>query len=233
MTIRILLIEDDRELGKVLRSALTTEGHEVLSAASLSEAQSILNNQDAGRPFDLFLLDLGLPDGDGQTFLKTARKASAAPLIVISARPHDEIKIQLLDAGADDYLVKPFGIGELLARIRVALRHRGNVTLPATLIYQRDGLNIDLIKREIVSEGVELKLTPTEYELLARLVRSAGQAVSHRQLLHDVWGPEYLEHTQYTRLYIGQLRAKIEKNPADPHFILTETGVGYRLLASE
>lgn len=233
MSIRILLIEDDRELGKALRAALTTEGHEVLTAASLSEANSILNNQEHGKPFDLFLLDLGLPDGDGQSFLNIARKVSGAPLIVISARPQDESKIQLLDAGADDYLVKPFGIGELLARIRVALRHRGNIALPATLMYQRDGLKIDLIKREIVLEGTPLKLTPTEYGLLARLVRSAGQAVSHRQLLNDVWGPEYLEHTQYTRLYIGQLRAKIEKNPADPHFILTETGVGYRLLASE
>lgn len=233
MAIRILLIEDDRELGKALRGALTTEGHEVLSAASLSEAQSILNNQNPINPFDLFLLDLGLPDGDGQTFLTLARKESTAPVIVISARPQDEIKIQLLDAGADDYLVKPFGIGELLARIRVALRHRGSVALPATLIYQRDGLMVDLIKREILLNGVELKLTPTEYTLLARLVRSAGQAVSHRQLLNDVWGPEYLEHTQYTRLYVGQLRAKIEINPADPHFILTETGVGYRLLAAE
>ena len=233
MSIRILLIEDDRELGKALRAALTTEGHEVLTAASLSEANSILNNQEHGKTFDLFLLDLGLPDGDGQSFLNIARKVSGAPLIVISARPQDESKIQLLDAGADDYLVKPFGIGELLARIRVALRHRGNIALPATLTYQRDGLQIDLIKREIVLDGVELKLTPTEYELLARLVRSAGQAVSHRQLLTDVWGPEYIEHTQYTRLYIGQLRAKIEKNPADPHFILTETGVGYRLLANQ
>ena len=118
-----------------------------------------------------------------------------------------------------------------MARIRVALRHRGNLAQAATLFYQRDGLNIDLVKREITLNGSEVKLTPTEYELLARLVRSAGQAVSHRQLLADVWGPEFLEHTQYTRLYVGQLRAKIEINPADPHFILTETGVGYRMLA--
>ncbi|MFN7507797.1 MAG: winged helix-turn-helix domain-containing protein, partial [Limnobacter sp.] len=174
----------------------------------------------------------GLPDGDGKSLLELARKAGSAPVIVVSARPNEDSKIQLLDAGADDYLVKPFSVGELLARIRVALRHRGSVAQAATLLYQRDGLNIDLVKREITLHGVEVKLTPTEYELLARLVRSAGQAVSHRQLLADVWGPEYLEHTQYTRLYIGQLRAKIEKNPADPHFILTETGVGYRMLAA-
>lgn len=231
MSIRILLIEDDRELGKALRNTLSTEGHSVATAASLSEARALLANQPAGQDFDLFLLDLGLPDGDGKTFLELARKAGNAPVIVISARPHEDSKIELLDAGADDYLVKPFSVGELLARIRVALRHRGNLAQPANLIYQRDGLSIDLVKREITLQGADVKLTPTEYELLARLVRSAGQAVSHRQLLADVWGPEYLEHTQYTRLYVGQLRAKIEQNPADPHFILTETGVGYRLLA--
>lgn len=233
MAIRILLIEDDRELGRALRSTLTTEGHAVSTAASLSEAQALMANQAVGHTFDLFLLDLGLPDGEGQEFLHHARKSSTAPVIVISARPQEESKIELLDAGADDYLVKPFSVGELLARIRVALRHRGNLAQPATLHYQRDGLHVDLVKRQIVLNGDDVKLTPTEYELLARLVRSAGQAVSHRQLLMDVWGPEYLEHTQYTRLYVGQLRAKLEKNPADPHFILTETGVGYRMLAAQ
>ncbi|MEK9816378.1 MAG: response regulator [Limnobacter sp.] len=231
MSIRILLIEDDRELGKALRNSLSTEGHSVVTAASLSEAKALLANQPSGQAFELYLLDLGLPDGDGKSFLELARREGNAPVIVISARPNEGSKIELLDAGADDYLVKPFSVGELLARIRVALRHRGNLAQPATLLYQRDGLNIDLLKREITLNGVEVKLTPTEYELLARLVRSAGQAVSHRQLLADVWGPEYLEHTQYTRLYVGQLRAKIENNPADPHFILTETGVGYRMLA--
>ncbi|BET25881.1 winged helix family two component transcriptional regulator [Limnobacter thiooxidans] len=241
MAVRILLIEDDRELGRALRTALTTEGHAVVSAASLSEARALLanhsaiqpNNTHTTQPFDLVLLDLGLPDGDGYSFLEVARKASHIPVIVISARPEEESKIKLLDAGADDYLVKPFSIGELLARIRVALRYRGNLAQPATLLYQRDGLHVDLIKREILLNGLPVKLTPTEYELLARLVRTAGQAVSHRQLLTDVWGPEYLEHTHYTRLYIGQLRAKIEANPADPHFILTETGVGYRMLAAD
>jgi len=232
MAIRILLIEDDRELGRALRTALLTEGHTVSTAASLSEAQALMNHQVSGQAFDLFLLDLGLPDGDGREFLDLARKTSAAPVIVISARPQDGSKIELLDAGADDYLVKPFGVGELQARIRVALRHRGNHSQPAVLLYQRDGLHVNLVKRQIALHGVDVKLTPTEYELLARLVRSAGQAVSHRQLLLEVWGPEYLEHTQYTRLYVGQLRAKLEKNPADPHFILTETGVGYRMLAA-
>lgn len=233
MSIRILLIEDDRELAKVLKNTLITEGHSVITAASLSEALALLANQVAGQAFDLFLLDLGLPDGDGRSFLEHARKTSQSPVIVISARPQEESKIELLDAGADDYLVKPFSVGELLARIRVALRHRGNFAKPATLLYQRDGLLVDLTRREITLNGKDVKLTPTEYELLARLVRSAGQAVSHRQLLSDVWGVEYLEHTHYTRLYIGQLRAKIESNSADPHFILTETGVGYRMLAND
>jgi len=191
MSIRILLIEDDRELGKALRNSLSTEGHSVVTAASLSEARALLDNQATGQPFDLYLLDLGLPDGDGKLFLEMARRVSTAPVIVISARPHDDSKIELLDAGADDYLVKPFSVGELLARIRVALRHRGNLAQAATLVYQRDGLNIDLVKREITLNGAEVKLTPTEYELLARLVRSAGQAVSHRQLLADVWGPSF------------------------------------------
>ncbi|MDP2380868.1 MAG: response regulator [Pseudohongiella sp.] len=233
MAIRILLIEDDRELGKALRNTLITEGYSVSTAASLSEAQALLANQSAGQVFDLFLLDLGLPDGDGKSFLELARKEGSTPVIVISARPHEDSKIELLDAGADDYLVKPFSVAELLARIRVALRHRGNLAQPATLLYQRDGLHMDLVKREITLHGYDVKLTPTEYELLARLVRSAGQAVTHRRLLADVWGPDYLEHTHYTRLYVGQLRAKIERNPADPHFILTETGVGYRMLSGD
>lgn len=233
MSIHILLLEDDRELCKVLRNMLQIEGHAVTTAASLSEAQALLRNQDTIQPYDLFLLDLGLPDGDGRIFLEMARKSGTAPVIVISARPQEQSKIELLDAGADDYLVKPFSVPELLARMRVALRHRGKLARPATLLYQRDGLDINLAARRVSLNGEELRLTPTEYDLLARLVRSAGQAVSHRQLLADVWGPEYAEHTQYTRLYVGQLRAKIETNPADPHFILTETGVGYRLLAGD
>lgn len=232
MAIRILLLEDDRELGRVLFNTLSTEGYLVSRAGSLSEARAIFQHQDAHQAFDLLLMDLGLPDGDGQTLLEEVRRSNSLPSIVISARPQETSKIRLLDAGADDYLVKPFSLGELLARIRVALRHKGKHSQAAILLYERDGLRIDLHKRQVLLSGHEIKLTPTEYELLARLVRQAGQAVSHRQLLTDVWGTEFLEHTHYTRLYIGQLRAKIETNPADPHFILTETGVGYRMLAS-
>jgi two-component system KDP operon response regulator KdpE len=232
MKVHILLVEDERELGQVLRNTLSTEGYQVTSAASLAEARAILLHQSSSQSFDLLLLDLGLPDGDGQTLLQEIRQSNQLPVIVVSARPQENSKIKLLDAGADDYLVKPFTLGELLARIRVALRHKGNFRQAAVLVYNRDGLYIDVTKRQVLLKGLDVKLTPTEYELLARLVRQAGQAVSHRQLLMDVWGVEFIEHTHYTRLYIGQLRAKIESNPADPHFILTETGVGYRLLAA-
>ena len=229
MSIKVLLLEDDRELGKALRHALTLEGYVVQRAASLSEARALWMYQTAEQAPDIHLLDLGLPDGDGQTWLSEVRQRSTAPVIVISARPEDTSKIRLLDAGADDYLVKPFSAAELLARMRVALRHRGQHARPAILVYQKQALRVDIAARVVMLDDQEIKLTPTEFELLARLVRSAGQAVSHRQLLQDVWGPEYLEHTHYTRLYIGQLRAKLESNPAQPDFILTETGVGYRL----
>ena len=145
-------------------------------------------------------------------------------MLVISARQEDGSKVRLLDAGADDYLVKPFSIGELLARMRVALRHRGTLVKPAITRYEREGLLVDLAAHRVELQGVEQHLTPTEFKLLARLVRSAGQVVTHRALLADVWGPEFTEHTQYLRLYMGQLRAKLEAEPADPQRLLTEPG---------
>ena len=150
-------------------------------------------------------------------------------MIVISAREAEGQKIRLLDGGADDYLVKPFGIGELLARVRVALRHRGRDSRPALLIYRQGDLDIDLAARRVRRHGAEVHLTPTEFKLLARLVRQAGQVVTHRQLLVDVWGPEHTEQTHYLRLYMAQLRAKLEDDAAEPRYLLTETGVGYRI----
>jgi two-component system, OmpR family, KDP operon response regulator KdpE len=179
------------------------------------------------------VLDLGLPDGDGESLLAALRRRHATPVIVISARQADAQKIRLLDAGADDYLVKPFGIGELLARLRVALRHRGTHVQAAITRYQRAGVVVDLATRRVLRDGVPVHLTPTEYGLLARLVRSAGQVVTHRQLLADVWGAEFTAHTHYLRLYMGQLRAKLEADPADPQWLLTEPGVGYRLADDE
>jgi two-component system KDP operon response regulator KdpE len=228
MTLQILLVEDDRELRNTLREALGVEGYEVLPAASLADARALTAHAKSG--IDLVLLDLGLPDGDGTEFLTELRQKRATPLIVISARQVEGQKIELLDAGADDYLVKPFGIGELLARMRVALRHRGTVAQPAVTRYRRDGLEVDLTAHRVLRDGKELHLTPREFELLARLVRQAGQVVTHRRLLADVWGPENVEQTHYLRLYMAQLRAKLEPDPGEPRMLLTEPGVGYRIV---
>ncbi len=228
--IRVLLVEDDRELRTTLRDALALEGYEVATAASLSEGMALWTHARSGP--DLVVLDLGLPDGDGEALLAALRRREATPVLVISARQADGQKIRLLDAGADDYLVKPFSVGELLARMRVALRHRGTALKPALTHYEADGLTVDLASHRVDLRGEAVHLTPTEFKLLARLVRSAGQVVTHRQLLADVWGEEFTEHTHYLRLYMGQLRAKLEPDPADPRRLLTEPGVGYRLADS-
>lgn len=229
MSERIMLVEDDRELRTILREALSVEGYAVQAAASLADARALLQHAERGTAPDLILLDLGLPDGDGEPFLNELRRQSTAPVIVISAREAEGQKIRLLDGGADDYLVKPFGIGELLARMRVALRHRGRHSQPAVLSYRQGGLDIDLASRRVRRDGQEVHLTPTEFKLLARLVRQAGQVVTHRQLLADVWGAEHTEQTHYLRLYMGQLRAKLEDDSAEPKHLLTEPGVGYRM----
>ncbi len=230
MSIRVLLVEDDRELRATLRDALQVEGHTVQTAASLCEGLALLQHDQAP---DLVLLDLGLPDGEGEQLLAELRRSKGTPVLVISARHGDGSKVRLLDAGADDYLVKPFSIGELLARMRVALRHRGTLLKPAVTRYERDGLKVDLAAHRVELNGVEQHLTPTEFKLLARLVRSSGQVVTHRALLADVWGAEFTGHTQYLRLYMGQLRAKLELEPADPQRLLTEPGVGYRLVEGQ
>jgi two-component system, OmpR family, KDP operon response regulator KdpE len=231
MSLRILLVEDDRELRVTIRDALCLEGYEVITAASLSEAQAIVAQaaSNTAIPLDLILLDLGLPDGEGEQMLLQLRRQLNIPVIVISAREQERQKIQLLDLGADDYLVKPFGIGELLARMRVALRHKGVPLSAATLSYSCVDVHIDLARHRVERGGTQVHLTPTEFKLLARLVRSAGRVVTHRQLLTDVWGAEYLEHTHYLRLYMAQLRSKLEQNPSDPVLLLTEPGIGYRL----
>ncbi len=229
MTLRVLLVEDDRELRATLSQALAVEGYDVLPAASLSDASALLRHAGPAG-VQLVLLDLGLPDGDGEALLATLRRDRSTPLIVISARHGDAQKIRLLDAGADDYLGKPFGIGELLARMRVALRHRGTAVQAAVTRYEHGGLSVDLAAHRVLLDGQPVHLTPTEFKLLARLVRQAGQVVTHRQLLADVWGAEFTEHTHYLRLYMGQLRAKLEAEPAEPQRLLTEPGIGYRLV---
>ena len=227
MSLKVLVVEDDREIRAMMQSALSVEGFAVQTAVSLSEARAMLQHSLP----DVLVLDLGLPDGDGVELVQELRRQHALPILVVSARHQEAQKIRLLDAGADDYLTKPFSVGELLARIRVALRHRGTALAAAVTVHEFDNLRVDLGLRRVQRDGQTLHLTPTEFKLLARLVRSAGRVVTHRQLLRDVWGPEFTEHTHYLRLYMAQLRAKIELDPAEPRHLLTETGVGYRLAA--
>ena len=227
MTLRVLVVEDDREIRSMMQSALGVEGFDVQTAVSISEAKALLQHATP----QVLVLDLGLPDGDGVELVHHIRKQSSLPILVVSARHQEAQKVVLLDAGADDYLTKPFSIAELLARIRVALRHRGTALAAASTMHHVGGLRVDLATRLVERDGQALHLTPTEFKLLSRLVRSAGRVVTHRQLLGDVWGPEFTDHTHYLRLYMGQLRAKIEADPAEPRHLLTDTGVGYRLAA--
>ncbi|WP_394756427.1 response regulator, partial [Rhodoferax sp.] len=199
MTLRVLVVEDDPEIRALMQSSLSVEGFEVQTAVSLSEASALLRHS----PPEVIVLDLGLPDGDGVQLVREVRTRHTLPIIVVSARHQEVQKIQLLDAGADDYLTKPFSVGELLARIRVALRHRGTALAAAVTVHALDDLHIDLAARSVQCRGEALHLTPTEFKLLARLVRSAGRVVTHRQLLLDVWGPEFTQHTHYLRLYMA------------------------------
>lgn len=227
MSLRVLVVEDDQEIRALLQGSLRVEGFEVQTAVSISEATALLKHSLP----DLVLLDLGLPDGDGADLVSHIRRQHSLPILVVSARHQESEKVKLLDAGADDYLAKPFSVTELLARIRVALRHRGTALSAARTVHEFEDLRVDLEAHVVLVKGAPVHLTATEFKLLARLVRSAGKVVTHRQLLNDVWGPEFTEHTHYLRLYMGQLRAKIEAVPADPRHLLTETGVGYRLSA--
>jgi two-component system KDP operon response regulator KdpE len=227
MSMRVLIVEDDKEIRALMRASLSVEGFEVQTAVSVSEATALLKHDLP----DVVVLDLGLPDGDGVDLVREVRKRHSLPILVVSARHQEAQKIELLDAGADDYLTKPFSVGELLARIRVALRHRGTTLAVAVTEYALADLQVDLSAHTVLCKGEQLHLTKTEFNLLARLVRSSGKVVTHRQLLIDVWGDEFVDHTHYLRLYMAQLRAKIEDNPAEPRYLLTETGVGYRLAA--
>lgn len=230
MALKVLLVEDDRELRQTLRDALVVEGYEVIASASVADATAVLKHaMSSVNSLDLLVLDLGLPDGDGGDFLRLVRAQHALPILIVSARHDDVNKVNLLDAGADDYLVKPFSISELLARMRVTLRHRGTAVVAAQTHYKSADLEVDLAKHTVLKAGAPVHLTPTEFKLLARLVRQVGQVVTHRQLLMDVWGAENVDQTQYLRLYMGQLRAKLEVNPTEPTLLLTEPGVGYRL----
>jgi len=227
MSLHVLLVEDDRQLRQTLQAALETHGYAVTGSASKADAQAVLRHHP--QAIDLVILDLGLPDADGSELLAELRQQRQTPVLIISARHDDAGKVRLLDAGADDYLVKPFSMQELLARMRVSLRHRGLAVQTPVLHYSARGLEVDVARHHVSLNGEAVHLTPTEFRLLARLVRQTGQVVTHRQLLADVWGPEHVDQLQYLRLYMGQLRAKLEAHPAEPQWLLTEPGVGYRL----
>ena len=219
------IIEDEIEIRRFLRVSLVSHDFRVKESSSAREGLMHVTAE----PPDLIVLDLGLPDLDGIEVIQRIREWSATPIIVLSARGQEKDKIAALDAGADDYLTKPFGVGELLARIRVALRRAAKGDGLTEPVFETHDLRVDLSARQVTKAGVEVHLTPTEYRLLTTLIRYAGKVVTHRQLLKEVWGPDSAYETHYLRVYMAQLRQKIETTPAHPRFLLTEPGVGYRL----
>jgi two-component system KDP operon response regulator KdpE len=224
----ILLIEDEPQIRRFLRAALTSHNYRLVEAETGQEGiDQILQRQPA-----LIILDLGLPDMDGLEVTQRVREWSSTPILVLSARGQEQDKVDALDAGADDYLTKPFGVAELMARLRVALRHavRGDDDATATT-FATGPLRVDLVRQQVFIDEREVHLTPLEYKLLVTLVRHAGKVLTHRQLLHEVWGPGYATESQYLRVYMGQLRHKLEEDPARPRFLRTEPGVGYRLIS--
>jgi two-component system KDP operon response regulator KdpE len=220
---RILIVDDEPQIERFLTVALRAAGYQTLAARTGTEA---LKLAATGAP-DLIVLDLGLPDRDGKDVLRELRQFSDTPVIILSARDRESEKIEALDLGADDYVEKPFGIGELTARLRTALRHRAGLAKPLARI-EIGGVAMDFERRIVTREGAAIKLTPKEYDLLAILFRNAGRVVTHRQILAAVWGPAHVEDTQYLRVFIGQLRAKIESDATAPKIVMTEPGVGYR-----
>jgi two-component system KDP operon response regulator KdpE len=221
----VLVVDDEPQLRRFLRATLPAHGYRVVEAETAAQALQ----EAASRSPDLILLDLGLPDLDGVEVTRRLREWSATPIVVLSARDQERDKIEALDAGADDYLTKPFGTGELLARMRVALRHAAGSD-DGEPVFEHEDLKVDLGARRVFVAAREVRLTRTEYRLLALLVKHAGKVVTHRQLLKEVWGPGSVDHTHYLRVYMGQLRHKLEADPARPRHLQTETGVGYRLL---
>jgi two-component system KDP operon response regulator KdpE len=223
-TSRTLVVDDEPAIMRFLKPALEANGYELITAGTVAEA---IKRIAADAP-DIVLLDLGLPDGDGKEVIRRAREWSDVPIIVLSARERETEKIEALDLGADDYVNKPFNVGELMARMRTALRHRmqRKAEIPVVVV---GSLEVDAVRHRVARAGMEIKLTPKEFELLSFLARHAGRVLTHKQILTAVWGPAHTEDTQYLRVYVGQLRQKIEEHPNDPTVILTEPGIGYRI----
>lgn len=220
----VIVIEDERQIRRFLRSTLEAESFRVFDADSAKQGLT----EAATRKPDLVILDLGLPDRDGIDVIRDLRSWSQVPILVLSARADETDKVKALDVGADDYLVKPFGTAELMARVRVALRHR-RVDQEEEPHFRLGDIRVDFTHRQVWKGDAEVHLTPLEYRLLTVLIKNAGKVLTHRQLLVDVWGPAYVEHNHYLRIYMAQLRQKLEADATRPQYFLTETGVGYRL----
>jgi two-component system KDP operon response regulator KdpE len=224
---KILLIEDEQEIRRFLRVSLSGHGYRLVESANGRDGIM----QAASQQPDLMILDLGLPDMDGMEVIRQVRDWSHMPIIVLSARGQEHQKVDALDAGADDYLTKPFSVGELVARIRVALRHVARDTGDSgDPVFVLGGLRVDFVRRQVFFNTEEVHLTPIEYRLLTTLIKYAGKVITHKQLLKEVWGPDSVYETHYLRVYMAQLRRKIEADSAQPQFLLTEPGVGYRLV---
>jgi two-component system KDP operon response regulator KdpE len=226
----IVVVEDDPQIRRFLRTALGAHGFEIHEADNGRQGLTLAET----RKPDVVILDLGLPDIDGIEVVKRLRTWTLRPILILSARDREADKVAALDAGADDYLTKPFGIDELMARIRVALRHASRPqTAESDERFTMGSVTIDLGRRQVFRDGDEVHLTPIEFRLLALLVRHAGKVLTHRHLLREVWGPAHVEHPEYLRVHMGALRQKLEPDPARPQFLRTETGVGYRLTQSD
>ncbi|WP_119388433.1 response regulator [Taklimakanibacter lacteus] len=226
--IRILVVDDEPQIQRFLKLGLNAGGFSVTTAATAAEALKAI----ASSAPDLVLLDLGLPDLDGKEVIRQTRAFSAVPIIIVSARERESEKIEALDLGADDYVNKPFGIGELLARIRTALRHH-NIAGNTTPVLSHGPITVDVAAHRASKNGEGLKLTPKEFDLLLLLLRNSGRVMTHRQILTAIWGPAHAEDMQYLRVLIGQLRGKLEEDQANPRFIQTEPGIGYRIMPED
>ncbi len=221
----VLVVDDELPMRRFLRASLSAHGYHVLEAGTCEEAVRLATSHNPA----LILLDLGLPDGDGIDLTRRFREWSKAPILVLSARGRETDKVAALDAGADDYVTKPFGLNELLARMRVALRHATSGDRESPPRFELGDVVIDLGKRVVTKAGAPVRLTPTEYKLLVLLAKNAGKVLTHKAILVDVWGPAYAGHAHYVRVHMAELRKKIEDNAARPTLILTEPGVGYRM----
>jgi two-component system, OmpR family, KDP operon response regulator KdpE len=224
-SVHILVVEDDASIRHILRTALEAEGHVVHEAHTARDGQTLAGN----RPIDLFLIDLGLPDADGLSLIRHLRSWTRRPILVLSARTEESQKVEALDAGADDYVTKPFGVAELHARLRVAVRHARQTGIGGATALQFGRCRVDLMTKSVQMGGEPVHLTATQWRLLEVLCRHAGRVVTSRQLLKEVWGPGQADQAHYLRIYVRQLRQKLQADPANPVYLKTETGVGYRL----